>query len=46
MTDNSLQFKKDLHQGIPKFGLFLNANSPTLTEQLAHSGWDWLLLDA
>jgi 4-hydroxy-2-oxoheptanedioate aldolase len=26
-------------------GLFLNAHSPTLAEQLAHSGYDWLLVD-
>ncbi|MDX2150634.1 MAG: aldolase/citrate lyase family protein [Bryobacteraceae bacterium] len=26
-------------------GLFLNAHSPTVTEQLAHSGYDWLLVD-
>lgn len=26
-------------------GLFINAHSPTLTEQLAHSGYDWLLVD-
>jgi 4-hydroxy-2-oxoheptanedioate aldolase len=26
-------------------GLFLNAHSPTVAEQLAHSGYDWLLVD-
>ena len=26
-------------------GLFLNATSPTIAEQLAHSGYDWLLVD-
>jgi len=26
-------------------GLFLNAHSPTATEQLSHSGYDWLLVD-
>jgi 4-hydroxy-2-oxoheptanedioate aldolase len=39
------EFKKQLHQGIPKMGLFINSHSPTLVEQLAHSGYDWLLVD-
>jgi 4-hydroxy-2-oxoheptanedioate aldolase len=39
------EFKKQLHQGTPKMGLFINAHSPTLVEQLAHSGYDWLLVD-
>src|SRR5882762_9486225 len=39
------EFKKQLHQGIPKMGLFINAHSPTVAEQLAHSGYDWLLVD-
>ena len=26
-------------------GLFLNSHSPTVAEQLAHSGYDWLLVD-
>jgi 4-hydroxy-2-oxoheptanedioate aldolase len=38
-------FKKQLREGSPKMGLFLNAHSMTLTEQLAHSGYDWLLVD-
>src|ERR1700719_652112 len=38
-------FKKQLRAGNPKMGLFLNAHSPTLAEQLAHSGYDWLLVD-
>jgi 2-keto-3-deoxy-L-rhamnonate aldolase RhmA len=29
----------------PKLGLFLNSHSPTVAEQLAHSGYDWLLID-
>jgi 4-hydroxy-2-oxoheptanedioate aldolase len=48
MTDTALsgsEFKKQLHQGIPKMGLFLNSHSPTVAEQLAHSGYDWLLVD-
>jgi 4-hydroxy-2-oxoheptanedioate aldolase len=39
------EFKKQLRAGIPKLGLFLNAHSPTVAEQLAHSGYDWLLVD-
>jgi 4-hydroxy-2-oxoheptanedioate aldolase len=39
------EFKKQLHHGIPKMGLFINSHSPTVVEQLAHSGYDWLLVD-
>lgn len=39
------EFKKHLREGRPKLGLFLNAHSPTVAEQLAHSGYDWLLVD-
>jgi 4-hydroxy-2-oxoheptanedioate aldolase len=39
------EFKKHLREGAPKMGLFLNAHSPTVTEQLAHTGYDWLLVD-
>src|ERR1700719_972151 len=38
-------FKKQLRNGHPKIGLFLNSHSPTVAEQLAHSGYDWLLVD-
>jgi 4-hydroxy-2-oxoheptanedioate aldolase len=38
-------FKQQLRQGTPKLGLFLNSHSPTVAEQLAHSGYDWLLVD-
>jgi 4-hydroxy-2-oxoheptanedioate aldolase len=38
-------FKNELRAGNPKMGLFLNAHSPTVAEQLAHSGYDWLLVD-
>ncbi len=44
-TLNGGDFKKQLREGKPKFGLFLNAHSPTIAEQLAHSGYDWLLVD-
>src|SRR6202789_4728486 len=39
------EFKKQLRAGSPKMGLFLNSHSPTIAEQLAHSGYDWLLVD-
>ena len=38
------EFKKQLRGGQPKMGLFLNAHSPTLAEQLSFSGYDWLLV--
>src|SRR5712692_1994169 len=40
------EFKKQLREGKPKLGLFLNSHSPTVAEQLAHSGYDWLLVDS
>src|SRR4249920_3283063 len=40
------EFKKQLQAGAPKLGLFLNSHSPTVAEQLAHSGYDWLLVDS
>jgi len=39
------EFKKQLRAGVPKLGLFVNSHSPTVAEQLAHSGYDWLLID-
>lgn len=39
------EFKKQLRDGQPKLGLFLNSHSSTVAEQLAHSGYDWLLVD-
>jgi 4-hydroxy-2-oxoheptanedioate aldolase len=39
------EFKKQLRDGLPKMGLFINSHSPTVVEQLAHSGYDWLLVD-
>ena len=38
-------FKKQMREGAPKMGLFINSHSPTAAEQLAHSGYDWLLVD-
>jgi 4-hydroxy-2-oxoheptanedioate aldolase len=39
------EFKKQLRAGKTKLGLFVNSSSPTVAEQLAHSGYDWLLVD-
>src|ERR1700686_970831 len=44
-TLSGAEFKKQLREGEPKMGLFLNSHSPTIAEQLAHSGYDWLLID-
>jgi 4-hydroxy-2-oxoheptanedioate aldolase len=44
-TLSGADFKNQLRAGTPKMGLFLNAHSPTAAEQLAHSGYDWLLVD-
>ena len=40
------EFKAQLRAGAPKLGLFINSHSPTVAEQLAHSGYDWLLVDS
>jgi 4-hydroxy-2-oxoheptanedioate aldolase len=39
------EFKAQLREGKPKFGLFVNSHSATVVEQLAHSGYDWMLID-
>lgn len=39
------EFKKDLIDGKPKMGIFLNSASPTVAEQMSYSGYDWLLVD-
>src|SRR5882724_8217138 len=44
-TVSGAEFKKQLKEGSPKMGLFVNSHSPTVAEQLAHSGYDWLLVD-
>src|SRR6202167_4938223 len=40
------EFKKELRAGKTKIGLFVNSHSPTVAEQLAHSGYDGLLVDS
>ncbi|MBK9167915.1 MAG: hypothetical protein IPM24_10670 [Bryobacterales bacterium] len=44
-TLSGAEFKQQMRGGTPKMGLFLNSHSPTVAEQLAHSGYDWLLVD-
>ena len=39
------EFKAALQRGEHKIGLFINSHSPTVAEQMAHSGFDWLLID-
>ncbi len=39
------EFKAALRSGSPKMGLFINSHSPTVAEQFAHTGYDWLLID-
>jgi 4-hydroxy-2-oxoheptanedioate aldolase len=45
-SPSGAEFKQQLRDGSPKMGLFLNSASPTVAEQLAHSGYDWLLVDS
>jgi len=45
-TVSGADFKKQLREGRPKIGLFLNSHSPTVADQMAHSGYDWLLVDS
>src|SRR6185295_9568829 len=45
MSLSGAEFKKQLREGKPKMGLFINSHSPTVAEQLAFSGYDWLLVD-
>lgn len=44
-TLSGAEFKEQLRSGQPKMGLFVNSHSPTVAEQLAHTGYDWLLVD-
>jgi 4-hydroxy-2-oxoheptanedioate aldolase len=39
------EFKAEMREGKPKFGLFLNSHSQTIAHQLSQSGYDWLLID-
>jgi 4-hydroxy-2-oxoheptanedioate aldolase len=44
--DAGLLFKQDLQKGIPKIGIFLDASSHVMAEQISYAGYDWLLVDA
>lgn len=37
--------KYNLHHGLPSVGTFLALSSPTVAEQLATVGWEWLAID-
>jgi len=39
------QFKKELKEGKPKFGIFVNSGSTAVAGQLSFLGYDWLLVD-
>jgi len=43
--DHGSEFKTELLEKKPKFGIFVNSGSATVAEQLSHSGYDWLLID-
>ena len=43
--DFGSEFKAELLEKKPKFGIFVNSHSSTVTEQLSHLGYDWLLID-
>jgi len=43
--ESGVVFKEELKAGKMKFGIFVNSASPIVAEQLAHLGYDWLLVD-
>lgn len=43
--ESGVTFKQELRGGNVKIGLFLNSHSTTVAEQIAHLGYDWLLVD-
>ena len=45
VVETGKEFKDALRAGKPKFGIFVNSHSPTVAEQFAHAGYDWLLVD-
>jgi len=48
MTENKLsgaQFKAELREGKPIYGIFVNSASTAIAAQLSHLGYDWLLVD-
>jgi len=40
------EFKQDLQNGKPKYGIFVNSGSQAVAAQLSYSGYDWLLIDS
>ena len=45
VVETGKDLKDALRAGKPKFGIFVNSHSPTVAEQFAHAGYDWLLVD-
>ena len=43
--ESGVTFKQELRAGAVKFGLFCNSHSTTVAEQIAHLGYDWILID-
>jgi 4-hydroxy-2-oxoheptanedioate aldolase len=43
--ESGVTFKEELRAGQVKMGLFINSHSTTVAEQIAHLGFDWLLVD-
>ena len=43
--ESGVVFKEELRAGKMKYGIFVNSASPVVAEQLAHLGYDWLLVD-
>lgn len=43
--ESGVTFKEELRAGQVKMGLFINSHSTTVAEQIAHLGYDWLLVD-
>ncbi|KAH9245986.1 hypothetical protein BASA81_016527 [Batrachochytrium salamandrivorans] len=39
------EFKNELRNGNLKFGLFVNSASTSVAEEIAHLGYDWMLVD-
>ena len=44
--ESSVTFKEELRAGQPKFGVFLNSSSNTVSEMVSHLGYNWVLIDA
>ena len=43
--ESSTALKDELRAGHPKFGVFVNSSSNTVSEMISHLSFDWVLLD-